>query len=114
MNDSLVYRLLALSGVAIMTILAAAYALGVRLLVFASNKLVLTNISAVYTNMSIEFSAQGSRIILDRSGIETKVSSIGFLSLVGITKGKKGARDYLTSVIKKYINYRFIKESPNV
>jgi hypothetical protein len=78
----------------------------VRLIVYMRPKHIKDVVNGVYETMRIDHHNVGNTIILDRSGIETKVISIGFAGLVVLRGGKWSAISYLTSVIKKFINYR--------
>jgi len=107
--DSL--RTFVLAGVVQWLAVALLLVFRVRLVVFSHRDKVMVSAVEALTIMRIECQTNERSIVLDRSGIAIKVRGVAFLSTVGMINGKKGARDYLTSVIKKFINYRFNKES---
>lgn len=93
-------------GIITLGVLLVLSSIFVRLVVLSGPKLVGATISNVLSTMQIQSNTVGSSIVLDRSGIQIKVISIGFISLVVLRGGTNKSRTYLASVIKKFINYR--------
>jgi len=109
--DRLYLLVLLIIFAVVMSIVSALSIAGYKLIVLAGLFNTVTSVKEVFNVMRIDYTQEGVVFILDRSGIKTKVLSVGFVSMISMVGGKKSARNYLVSVIKKFINYRFIKEN---